>query len=227
MKKSVFVTLALCMLFSVAVAQQFEGVIEMQIKGQNQESSMPMKYMVKGDFVRTESQTPRGEFAMIMNMKERKMIMLMPQMNSYMERTIDSVAPPPEGSKKPEFTKTGKSEKILGYDCEQYVVKEDNWETEIWAAKGLGTFMRPRMGGPMGGGRGGMGRGGQTPAAWEEEIRAKGFFPLRTLTRNAEGKEEARMEVTKIEKKALDASLFKAPEGWQKMEMPMMGRPRN
>ena len=228
MKMAVRVVCAVLVFASLAVAQQFEGVIEIQMKSQNQETSMPMKYMVKGDFVRTEAQSPRGEFAMIMNMKERKMIMLMPQMNSYMERTIDSIAPPPGSGKKPEFTKTGKSEKILGYDCDQYIVKEENRETEVWAAKGLGTFMRPRMGGPMGGGRGGMGGGGQMPSAWEQEIRAKGFFPLRTVTKNADGKEEARMEVTKIEKKVLDASLFKAPEGWQKMDMPMMGgRPRN
>ncbi len=225
MKKSVGLVLATLLFASSSFAQTFEGIIDIQIKGPNMESPNPMKYMVKGDFVRTESQTPRGEFAMIMNMKERKMIMLMPQMQSYMERTIDSVAQPPAGNKKPEFSKTGKSEKILGYDCDQYVVKEEGRETEVWAAKGLGTFMRPGMGGPMGGGRGG--RGGQMPSAWEEEIRAKGFFPLRTLTKNSEGKEESRMEVTKIEKKQLDDSLFKAPEGWQKMDMPMMGRPRN
>lgn len=232
MKKALatFSLSAVIMAFSpLATAQSFEGVIEMQMKGADQDSPMPMKYMVKGDFVRTESQSPRGEFAMIMNMKDRKMIMLMPQMKSYMERTIDSSAQLPADAKKPEFKKTGKTEKILGYDCEQYIIKEENRETEVWAAKGLGTFMRPRMGGGMGGpgGRGGMGRGGQMPAAWEEEFRTKGFFPMRTITRDADGKEEARMEVIKIEKKELEASLFKAPEGWQKMDMPMMGRPRN
>ncbi|MBI3004999.1 MAG: DUF4412 domain-containing protein, partial [Ignavibacteriales bacterium] len=212
---------------SLVSAQQFEGIIELQMKGPNMDTPTPMKYMVKGDLVRTESQTPRGEFAMIMNVKERRMIMLMPQMKSYMERTIDSLPASAAGGKKPEFTKTGKTEKILGYDCDQYIVKEENRETEVWAAQGLGTFMRPRMGGPMGGGRSGMGGGGQMSAAWEEEIRAKGFFPLRTVTKNAGGEEESRMEVTKIEKKNLDASLFKAPEGWQKMDVPMMGRPRN
>jgi hypothetical protein len=224
--KKILAPVLFLVISSWAAAQSFEGVIEMTMKNPNMESPMPVKYLVKGDAMRMEMQSPRGEMAMIFNMKERKLITLMPQMNSYMERTIDTAAQTPQGGKKPEFTKTGKTEKILGYDCEQYIVKEEKTETEVWAAKGLGTFMRPGMGGPMGGGRGGMGAG-EAASSWVQEIRSKGFFPLRAVTKNAEGKEESRMEVTKVEKKSLDASLFKAPEGWQKMEMPMFGRPRN
>ena len=215
-------------LVSLAATQTFEGVIEMQVKGPNQETLMPMKYFVKGDFIRMEMQSPRGEMAMIMDSKNKKTIMLMPQMQSYMERSID--APTQGDAKKSEITKTGKTEKILGYDCEQFIMKNEKGETEMWAAKGLGTFVRMGMGGPgggPGGRRGGMGGGGQTPAAWEEEFRTKGLFPMRVVSLGTDGKEESRMEVTKIEKKALDAALFKAPEGWQKMDMPMMGRPRN
>jgi hypothetical protein len=222
-------------LFSFAAAQSFEGIIEMQVKSPNQETTMPMKYFVKGDFIRMEMQSPRGEMAMIMDSKNKKTIMLMPQMQSYMERNID--APTQGDAKKSEITKTGKMEKILGYDCDQFIMKGEKGETEMWAAKGLGTFTRLGMGGPggrmggpgggPGGMRGGMGGGGQTPAAWEEEFRTKGLFPMRVVSLGTDGKEESRMEVTKIEKKALDAALFKAPEGWQKMDMPMMGRPRN
>lgn len=228
-------------LFSFAAAQSFEGVIEMQMKGPNQDSPMPVKYFVKGGLVRMEMQSPRGEMATIHDTKNKKMIMLMPQMQSYMERTMDVPAQgqPSGDAKKSEITKTGKTEKILGYDCEQFIMKGEKGDTEMWAAKGLGTFMRPgmsgpggRMGGPGGGPsgpggmRGGMG-GGQKLAAWEEEFRTKGFFPMRVVSHGADGKEESRMEATKIEKKELDAALFKVPEGWQKMEMPMMGRPRN
>ena len=98
-------------LLSFAAAQSFEGVIEMQVKSLNQESLMPMKYFVKGDFIRMEMQSPQGEMAMIMDSKNKKTVMLMPQMQSYMERTID--APPAGEAKKSEITKTGKTEKIL------------------------------------------------------------------------------------------------------------------
>lgn len=214
-------------LFSFAAAQSFEGVIEMQVKSPNLETPMPMKYFVKGDFIRMETQSPRGEMAIIMDSKNKKTIMLMPQMQSYMERTID--APTQGDAKKSEITKTGKTEKILGYDCEQFIMKGEKGETEMWAAKGLGTFTRLGMGGPggPGGRRGGMGGGGQMAAAWEEEFRTKGYFPMRVVSLGADGKEESRLEVKKIEKKELDAALFKVPEGWQKMDMPMMGRPRN
>ncbi len=216
--------------FSLAAAQSFEGVIEMQMKGPNQEASMPVKYLVKGDLVRMEMQSPRGEMTMIMDSKNKKTIILMPQMQSYMERSMDVPAQPAGDAKKSEITKTGKTEKILGYDCEQFIMKGEKGETEMWAAKGLGTFTRPGMGGPgggPGGRRGGMGGGGQTPAAWEEEFRTKGYFPMRVVSLGADGKEESRLEATKIEKKELDAALFKVPEGWQKMDMQMMGRPRN
>jgi len=228
------VTLLSAGLFSFTAAQSFEGMIEMQMKDQNQESSMPVKYLVKGDLIRMEMQSPRGEMTMIMDSKNKKTIILMPQMQSYMERSMDVPAQPAGDAKKSEITKTGKTEKILGYECEQFIMKGEKGQTEMWAAKGLGTFMRPgmggpggRMGGPGGGGRrGGMG-GGQTPAAWEEEFRSKGYFPMRVVSVGADGKEESRMEATKIEKKELDAALFKVPEGWQKMDMQMMGRPRN
>ncbi|MBF8249368.1 MAG: hypothetical protein HW374_2168 [Bacteroidetes bacterium] len=186
------VTLLSAGLFSFTAAQSFEGMIEMQMKDQNQESSMPVKYLVKGDLIRMEMQSPRGEMTMIMDSKNKKTIILMPQMQSYMERSMDVPAQPAGDAKKSEITKTGKTEKILGYDCEQFIMKGEKGQTEMWAAKGLGTFMRPGMGGPGGrmGGPGGM-------------------------------------EATKIEKKELDAALFKVPEGWQKMDMQMMGRPRN
>jgi len=235
--KNTFRTISLLVgLFSFAAAQSFEGIIEMQMKDQNQESSMPVKYLVKGDLIRMEMQSPRGEMTMIMDSKNKKTIILMPQMQSYMERSMDVPAQSAGDAKKSEITKTGKTEKILGYDCEQFIMKGEKGETEMWAAKGLGTFMRPGMGGPggrrggpgggSGGMRGGMG-GGQTPAAWEEEFRSKGYFPMRVVSVGADGKEESRLEATKIEKKELDAALFKVPEGWQKMDMQMMGRPRN
>ncbi len=230
--KNTFRTISLLVgLFSFAAAQSFEGIIEMQMKDQNQESSMPVKYLVKGDLIRMEMQSPRGEMTMIMDSKNKKTIILMPQMQSYMERSMDAPAQPAGDAKKSEITKTGKTEKILGYDCEQFIMKGEKGQTEMWAAKGLGTFMRPGMGGPGGGpgGRrgGGMGGGGQSPAAWEEEFRSKGYFPMRVVSVGADGKEESRMEATKIEKKELDAAFFKVPEGWQKMDMQMMGRPRN
>ena len=64
-----------------------------------------------------------------------------------------------------------------------------------------------------------MGRGRGAAPAWAAGL--ENAFPLKVSQNNA-----TVMEVTKIERKSLDASLFAPPEGFQKMSMPgMMKRP--
>ena len=54
----------------------------------------------------------------------------------------------------------------------------------------------------------------------------KDYFPLQILTTGKEGNEST-FEVTKVEQKSLDASLFQIPADYKKMDRPMMGRPKN
>jgi len=68
--------------------------------------------------------------------------------------------------------------------------------------------------GPMGGKR--------KPAAWEAELRSKGFFPLRTVMKGRKGRED-KMEVVNVEKTSLPDSFFAPPAGYKKFEMPGMG----
>ncbi|MBI3005505.1 MAG: hypothetical protein HYY49_08840, partial [Ignavibacteriales bacterium] len=56
MKKAMLAILSIIVFTSLVSAQQFEGIIELQMKGPNMDTPTPMKYMVKGDLVRTESQ---------------------------------------------------------------------------------------------------------------------------------------------------------------------------
>ena len=197
-----------------ALAQAFEGVVQMQVKGER--GTNDITYMIKDDVVRMEFEGGRrGPMIMLRNNKEDKTYMLMSEMKSYMELTMPEAPKDKEGAPaKPQVTKTGKTEKILGYDCDQFMVKNDDKETEIWAAKGIGKFMR--MNGPR----------QQNVYRWEDESEFKDYFPLRVVTRGGEEGQESSMEVKKIEKKSLDAALFKIPEDFKKMEMPAFGRPR-
>jgi hypothetical protein len=39
--------------------------------------------------------------------------------------------------------KTGKSKEILGYECDEYMWKDENGETRIWASEALGKKLKP------------------------------------------------------------------------------------
>jgi len=193
-------------------AQTFEGVVQFNLT--SSQGEMPMTYMMKGENVRMEFEgRPGMKGVMLLDGKENKAYMLISQMNAYMELPTGQT---PEGTKtKPEITKTGKTQKILGYDCEQLIIKDAGRVTEAWVTKAIGKFQKFGMGG-------GMQQGKQE--SWQDNLAGSGMFPVRVVTKEGDA-ETSKMEVTKIEKKSLDASLFKIPEGYQKMSMPM-GKPR-
>lgn len=198
---------------TILQAQTFEGVVEFTVTGEH--GTMPMTYMMKGDNVRVEmEQQPGRKAAILMDAKENKSIMLMDQMKMYM----DLPAPPPADSttQKPEITKTGKTQKILGYDCQQFLIKHGDMQSEVWVTKDLGPFQMLRM----------AGRQGKSNAeAWQKMIGSKGGFPLLAITKEGDT-QISRMEATKVEKKSLDDALFKIPDGYKQFDASMMRRPR-
>ena len=215
--RSVLATAILTLLFAAvsvnALAQSFEGVL--LVNATTERGVMPMTYMLKGDNARMEFEGRPGMTAvMLMNGKENKSYMLMTQMKAYMEL--------PSGEKqgdsaKPQLKKTGKTQKLLGYNCEQFIVKSADQESEIWVTKELGKFVMFRMGG--------MRQEQSSRDSWQESFAGSNWFPLLASTKKGE-KELGKFEVTKIEKKQLEASLFTIPEGYQKFDPAMMRRPK-
>jgi hypothetical protein len=176
-------------------------------------------YFSKGAMLRMEPEQAakgRGGGVVIQDNNSKKMIVLMDAQKSYMEMPIRNASVEGDGrggkkaraEQKAKVTKTGKTETILGYSCEQYLVKSGQSEMEVWITKDLGPFF------------GMVGPGGGT-AVWEKEAKTQGGFPMRVIGKDKEGKEDYRMDVTKVEKKTLSASLFAPPSGYKKMDMPM------
>lgn len=192
-------------------AQTFQGVVEYSVT--TEEGTMPMSYMMKGDNARVEMEGRPGMKAIILiDAKAEKTVMLMEQMKMYME--LPSAAVAAEDMPNPEVTKTDKTQKILGYECQLYRVKEGDRVSEVWVTKELGKFQMFKMGGP---------RGKQQEEAWQKLIGKEGGFPLLVTTK--EGDEQvSKMEATKVEKKSLDDALFKIPEGFKAMDPSMMMR---
>ena len=108
--------------------------------------------------------------------------------------------------------RTGKTETIAGYKCEHMTVTQGDGSTsDVCVATGLGSFLMPQPGGP--------GTPSRDPD-WQAAL-DKGAFPLKVQRGG-----KVTLEVTKIEKKALDAALFLPPEGFQKLDMGAMMRKR-
>jgi len=213
-------------------AKTFEGKVSLAITAEKGKA-MELNYSIKGQMLRTDMNAEGHDVATIMDLSKLEMLMLMSEQKMYMVMPIKKPveqAAAKSGESNAEIEVTGKTETILGYKCNQILVKDKNTVTEVWAAEGLGAFMGMGGGGGGGGGGGlaGMFGGGQrkssaNAAKWEEAVKGKGGFPLRVISRDAKGKETFKMEATKIEPGSLPDSLFSPPAGYQKFEMPNFG----
>ena len=189
-----------------AFAQTFEGIVTMKVHGgDSAREPREMQYALRQGVARVEM-PGRGDArgVMIIDQSAKTSTMLMPAQKKYMVMPIPQGVGEPRAGDHPraEVVRTGRKETIAGYECEHWLVKGEH-EIDACVASGLGTFM---MGGP--------GRGRED--AWTGSLRDQQGFPLK-VTRVGGA---MIMEVTRLEKKALDASLFAPPPDYEKMEMP-------
>ena len=103
---------------------------------------------------------------------------------------------------------TGKTKKILGHLCREYILPNGNGGSmHIWAATDVGNiqFMKSPM--------------GQNPL--QSEINKMGsYFPMMSEEFNSEGKVVNSFEVTEMKKGSVNDSVFKIPAGYEKMSAP-------
>ncbi|MDB6094931.1 MAG: hypothetical protein JWM32_2493 [Verrucomicrobia bacterium] len=199
----------------------------MDIVAGKKNEKMSMDYVMKEGKMRINPQIEkagRGGGAlggMIYDLKAREMIILMDSggQKMFMRRAIPQPAATPtkthSGHEMAPPVATGRTETIAGYTATEYKMTTENGGTaELWLGKGLGTFMS-MSGNPMAG-------RGAPPPGWESFVRDGNFFPLRYVIRDAKGVEEARMEVTKVEKTSVPDSEF-STAGYTELSMPGMG----
>jgi len=201
-------------------AETFEGKVTMKITSPSmKEGSQDINFSIKEGLMRIDVNNAKGgQAAVVMDTKNQKMLILMVAQKMYMERPIPQpgqVPPGAQGSHDPSqysLEATGTKETILGYECTKYVSKGADETAEIWVTDQLGTFSGLFHGGP--------GQRGQAPAAWEEALKGKGFFPMKVVANGKHG--TTTLEVTAVDKESLPDSLFTAPEGWRDLSA-MMG----
>jgi len=193
------VTLLAAVAVSPAAAQTFEGAVTAKLHPEGGREPMDVQYLLRQGVVRMEMQ--RGEAAvMIIDPTAKASYMLMPQRRVYMVMPMGQGTGAEAKRPAPDVVRTGRKEKIAGYECEHWLVKDATGDVDACVATGLGAFA---MGAP--------GR----EASWSGIFREHRGFPLKVSKAGT-----TMMEVTKIEPKRLDAALFAPPADYQKMEMP-------
>lgn len=212
--------------FAAVSALAFEGRVSLGITAEKGGEQV-IDFLTKGDLVRMEPKAAEAAgTAMIVNAAKQEMTILMPRERMYMAMPLRGGPASPGGAEQPaqgKIEKTGRTEKILGYDCEEYVVTDKGDSTEMWITEQLGSFMGLGGGNPMGGMMGGR-KAKADGAAWENLLKGKkGWFPLRVVSRDGRGKEKFRLEAKKIEPGNLPDDLFAPPADFQKFAMPAMG----
>lgn len=204
----------------------FEGEITMHATT-SRGTAEDITFDAKGNKIRFDAPSQRGEQShVIFESGSKKILVVMDTQKSYMEMDLTAMqnmavgmghAPnqPSVPSAQATVTKTGKHEKIAGYDCEDWDIKEQNGKkAQACIAEGI-PFLDFASLSPM-----------QAPQNnWMTELHDKRLFPLKVVEYDPAGKEMSRMEVTKIEKKKLDDSVFAIPAGYKKIEIPTFGRP--
>jgi hypothetical protein len=199
-----------CVPAALSAQAKFEGSITARMSAAA--GNADVTYFVKGDQFRMDIAGPRGGGMYILrDQSKNTTYMVMPQQRMYMDMPAPSLAETTPEAKNPNIKMTGRKETVAGIECEHVEITSDGSQYDACVAHGLGMF--PMVNNPMGRGR------GEPPPAWQKL--GRDAFPLKVQRAG----EQITFEVTKIERKSLDASLFAVPDGFQSMGAMGRGRP--
>ena len=209
--------IALLCLVCGSLHAQFEGVIESR-NTTTDESNAPQQYemtiWVKGAMARitTSATTSTPASTMIYRSDLRLIWMLNEESKSYYQVSMGKSQEEPPGNEEPATVRrTGKSKKILGYACDQYLITQGDMETEIWGTKAL-RDLSTSLARALGEEHAGQGE------AWNDELTRLGVYPLVANSR-IEGNVAEAQEVVKIDRRSLPDDLFALPAGFKKQSV--------
>jgi hypothetical protein len=211
-KKNLFVTI----IFLLAIPLQnftfaqssFEGKIKLLVSEEGSKNTI--EYMAKGDKIRLEIADADEVGTMIFDAKNKSMMIIMPAQKMYMEMVFDLTGADSyfeDDSPSGKITRTGEKKIIKGYECEKWIAEDEGYRTESWLTDKLGGFMF--FGNPM----------EAAGSDWKSKLSTPNLFPMLVNVYES-GKLVNSIEVIDIKQQKLDNSLFSAPSGYQKFDMP-------
>lgn len=194
--------------------KNFEGIVELNYSGDRGDNTI--KYYTKNGMVRLEmgnnakidEKSPKTGTILL---KNNTLYILMPERKAYIEKPLNIKDQLEKLGKKSNvekgLKKTGEQKDILGYKADQWTLKNEKGEVEVWSTTELGNILQ---------GLSGINR--EKMPQWLKDIAAQDFFPLLLIQHNTDGKEINRLEVKNIDKKNLEESLFEVPGDYKKAE---------
>ena len=210
--RSPFRSLALAGLVSLAlspaVAQAFEGVIEFT------KTTGPVvttyRYFVKGDRVRIEEVSSRGEVQgiMLVDTHDRTVTAISPERKLYMD--VPNMRLPREVET--DVKKTGEMKELAGYQCEKWTVRSDKEDRTLtyWVAADAFEFFIPLLET--------LNRKDEQAVFFLEIPDAGGVFPMLGVEQKLDGAEVSRLEVAKVTHGDQKTSVFEIPAGYNRFE---------
>lgn len=200
--------LTLLLATSGLVAQSFEGVIEFT------KTTGPVvtayKYYVKGDRVRIEEISSRGEVQgiMLVDTRDKTVTAVSPERKLYMD--VPNMRLPKDVET--QVQKLADTKQIAGYACEKWMVKSAKEDRQItyWVAADEFNFFIPLLET--------LNRKDEQAVFFLQISGALGVFPMLGVEQKMDGAEVSRLEVTKVAKGVQKATLFEIPAGFNKFE---------
>jgi len=200
--------LSLGLLATTMYAQPFEGILEFS------KHTGPVlttyKYYVKGDRVRIEEISARGDVQgiMLVDTRDKTVTAISPERKLYMD--VPNMRLPKDVQTT--VQKTSEMKDMAGYKCEKWIVKspvEDRILT-YWVAADEFNFFVPLLET--------LNRKDEQAVFFLEIKDNKGVFPMLGIEQKLDGAEVSRLEVTKVVKGEQKGSLFEIPAGFNKFE---------
>lgn len=200
--------IGLLLFASAASAQSFEGVIEFT------KTTGPVvttyRYFIKGEHIRIEEVSARGEVQgiMLVDTRDKTVTALSPERKLYMD--VPNMRLPKEVET--QVQKTAEMRDIAGYKCEKWIVKSAKEDRQItyWVAADAFDFFIPLLEA--------LNRKDEQAVFFLQITGNTGVFPMLGVEQKMDGAEVSRLEVTKVTKGVQKATLFEIPAGFNKFE---------
>jgi hypothetical protein len=206
----------------------FQGEIDVVAKSTKDKlPTAPIAVLIKSgkirfDIPKTEGRPPtHGYF--VMNSQEKKAIMvdddkktamvfdvakLGTQLGQFGVPSTPQAAAP---QAPPKITKTGHTDTVAGYQCEDYdITSNDGKRARVCVSEGAASWLDVVSHAVPGN------------LLWAKDFLNGQKFPLRMIAFETDGTERDRIEVTKLEKKPLADALFVAPPGYRIIDLEQM-----
>ncbi|HXC04204.1 MAG TPA: DUF4412 domain-containing protein [Bacteroidia bacterium] len=207
--KKVLLSLTFLLGFTAFIAAQgFEGVIE--FKQYTPKDTTTNVYHVKGNNVKLDQlgkSSHKVEGSFVCDLGTKKIIMIDVSRKIFDSVTVSKAAP---ANKIDTVIKLKDTKTILGNKCTGYTVKSkaDGTQITYWLAPGNYNFFQPFVL---------LWNRKDKQSVYFRSIKdSKGLMPLLSVETDLNGKEVGKLEVIKLEKKAVEASTFQVPSDFKR-----------